>query len=35
MTTKKIDTLIFDLNGTLYERGIPVNGAIQTNQYSP
>jgi len=30
MTTKKIDTLIFDLNGTLYERGIPVNGAIQT-----
>jgi len=27
---KKIKTLIFDLNGTLYEKGIPVEGAIET-----
>lgn len=27
---RKIDTLIFDLNGTLYERGIAVEGAIET-----
>lgn len=27
---RKYDHLIFDLNGTLYERGIPVEGAIET-----
>lgn len=30
LLNKKIDTLLIDLNGTLYQRGIPVEGAIET-----
>ena len=30
MDIKSVDTLIFDLNGTLYEKGIPIPGAIET-----
>lgn len=32
MNLKSIDTIIFDLNGTLYERGIAINGANDTIQ---
>ncbi|MFT9497932.1 hypothetical protein, partial [Anaerosolibacter sp.] len=32
MKLKDINTIIFDLNGTLYERGIAIEGANDTIQ---